>query len=133
MIHKASEFEWSGIPLDRYKDEPGTWQSVTRQVLSPDLEGSFEVRYFEIAPGGYSTYERHEHEHCVIALRGSGEVVLGSSVHEVNERDVIRVESMMPHQFRNPGSEPFGFLCIVDRERDRPEPLRIPEAFQTSK
>jgi len=24
------------------------------------------------------------------------------------------------HQLRNPADEPFGFLCIVDHERDRP-------------
>ena len=28
-----------------------------------------------------------------------------------------------PHQFRNPedATEPFGFLCIVNAERDRPQ------------
>jgi ribulose-bisphosphate carboxylase large chain len=32
----------------------------------------FHVRYFEIAPGGYSTLEKHEHEHVVIPIRGRG-------------------------------------------------------------
>jgi quercetin dioxygenase-like cupin family protein len=28
-----------------------------------------------------------------------------------------------PHQLINAGNEPFGFLCLVSRERDRPQPL----------
>jgi hypothetical protein len=28
------------------------------------------------------------------------------------------------HQFRATGAEPLGFLCVVERERDRPVPVR---------
>jgi hypothetical protein len=28
------------------------------------------------------------------------------------------------HQFRATAAEPLGFLCVVDRERDRPVPVR---------
>jgi hypothetical protein len=27
------------------------------------------------------------------------------------------------HQFRATGDEPLGFLCVVERERDRPVPV----------
>jgi len=35
---------------------------------------------------------------------------------------VVYVDTLEPHQLRNSGAEPFGFYCIVDRERDRPQP-----------
>jgi len=35
----------------------------------------------------------------------------------------VRVAPGDPHQFRNTGTEPLGFLCVVDAERDRPTPL----------
>ena len=34
--------------------------------------------------------------------------------------DVVFVPSWGWHQFRNVGDEPFGFLCAVTAERDRP-------------
>jgi quercetin dioxygenase-like cupin family protein len=103
-----------------YKDEPGTWVSVTRRVLNPDAEATFEARYFELAPEGYTSFEKHGHEHFVVVLRGSGRVRLGDEWTEIAEGDTVRVSSMMPHQFINPSQEPFGILCVVDRDRDRP-------------
>ena len=39
--------------------------------------------------------------------------------------DVVYVSPDEVHQFRNPSpTEPFGFLCIVDAERDAPIPCR---------
>ncbi|MBX3118421.1 MAG: cupin domain-containing protein [Fimbriimonadaceae bacterium] len=106
--------------MQTYKDEPGTWVGVTRRNLSEAADAQFEVRYFEIAPDGYTSFEKHEHEHCVIVLRGIGEVRLGDNWTQVTEQDVVRVSGGEPHQFRNRNREPFGILCIVNRERDRP-------------
>ena len=80
----------------------------------------FDVRYFEIAPGGFSSLESHVHEHAVIVLRGSGEVQLGEAVHALGFGDAVYVAPDEVHQFRNPTSGPFGFLCIVDSQRDKP-------------
>lgn len=120
MIYFGKNFEWPGIELQTYKDEPGTWVGVTRRTISQGAEGKFEVRYFEIAPGGYSSFEMHEHEHCVIVMRGTGKVRLGEDWSEISEQDVVRVSGNTPHQFRNDSQEPFGILCIVDKDRDRP-------------
>jgi quercetin dioxygenase-like cupin family protein len=81
---------------------------------------NFQVRYFEIAPAGFTTLEHHRHEHAVVVLRGRGEVRLGDAWHEVGFGDVVYVAPDEVHQLRNPGAEPFGFLCMVDAERDRP-------------
>jgi quercetin dioxygenase-like cupin family protein len=48
-------------------------------------------------------------------------VQLGETVHELAAGDLVYVAPDEPHQFRNPSAtEPLGFLCIVDAQRDRP-------------
>jgi oxalate decarboxylase/phosphoglucose isomerase-like protein (cupin superfamily) len=48
-------------------------------------------------------------------------------VFDVGSFDHVYVPSNAPHQFVNSGDEPFGFLCIVDTERDRPRALTTQE------
>ena len=57
---------------------------------------------------------------AVVVLRGCGQVQLGDTVHDLAFGDTVYVAPNEVHQFRNPSEEPFGFLCIVDAERDRP-------------
>lgn len=130
-VIRNTGFTWTGVPLEEYKDTTDTWRGITRTELSGKRGESqnFHVRYFEIAPGGYSTLEKHEHEHVVIPMRGRGEVQFGCYVYRIGFGDVVYVAPNDPHQFRNPvadvdaeaTAEPFGFLCIVNAERDRPE------------
>jgi ribulose-bisphosphate carboxylase large chain len=115
---------WEGVPLEDYKATTELWRGITRRELigKRGESSGFHVRYFEIEPGGYSTLERHRHEHAVVPLRGHGEVQFGCYVYRVRVGDVVYVAPDDPHQFRNPAdaAEPFGFLCVVDAERDRP-------------
>ena len=77
--------------------------------------------YFEMAPGGYSTLERHEHVHAVLILRGRGHCLVGSEVRAVAPNDLVYIPSMTWHQFRATQGEPLGFLCMVNAERDKPQ------------
>jgi quercetin dioxygenase-like cupin family protein len=119
-------FRWHGVPSAEYKDAAEHWCGVNRMSLvgeSGETTG-FHLRYFEIAPGGFSSLEQHVHEHVVIVLRGQGQVRLGDTTQDLHFGDTVYVASNEPHQFRNPSpSEPFGFLCIVDAQRDRPKLL----------
>jgi quercetin dioxygenase-like cupin family protein len=56
-------------------------------------------------------------------MRGSGEVMLGDSWEPVSYGDIVYVAPNESHQFRASGDEPFGFLCIVSAQRDKPTPL----------
>lgn len=119
-------FRWAGVELHRYKDEGSApFRDITRQTLFNAGDMAGELRYFEIAPGGYSTLERHEHVHAVMILRGEGRCLVGAEVRSVAPFDLVSVPPMSWHQFRA-GSEPLGFLCLVDRNRDRPR-LPSPE------
>ncbi len=132
-------FRWEGVPVQEYKQTAAHWCGVTRVPLVGGRGEStpFHLRYFEIAPGGFSSFEQHAHEHAVVILRGQGEVQLGEVVHPLGQGDVVYVAPHEPHQFRNPSAtEPLGFLCVVDAERDQPVPLapagRKPAQFSTS-
>lgn len=126
------DFSWEGVEARRYKDREGGWLGVVRQVLVGESgEGTpFHVRYFEVAPRGYSSLEKHAHHHVVICLRGRGKAVVGTEVYEMKPFDAVFVGAWTPHQFLAEGEEPFGFLCVVAAERDRPQPLS-PEEIET--
>lgn len=106
-----------------YKEDGGThFKSITRQTLfEGDGNLAVELRYFEVAPGGHSTLERHEHQHLVTIARGCGQVLVGDQVYDVNHLDVVHVPPMTWHQFRANRDQPLGFLCVVSCERDKPE------------
>lgn len=122
-------FGWDGVEPTAYKDGQGdgagrTWRDTARHVIKGKEEGgAFHVRYFEVAPGGFTSLERHEHIHSVIAIRGRGYAIVGADVHMMLQFDHVYVPPMTPHQFVNDGEEPFGFLCVVDAERDRPQAI----------
>lgn len=120
MISNWKEGRWEGIEQKVYKDNPGNWQFVTRSNLMPASQAAFEMRCFEIEREGYTSFEKHEHEHCVVVLSGVGTVRLGDEVHEIGPNDAVHVPPMTPHQFRNRSDEPLRILCVVDRDRDRP-------------
>lgn len=115
---------WSGVPVREYKAEGEHFRAISRRTLLGDREDeqalSTQLRYFEIQPGGYSSLERHEHPHTVMVLRGCGHVILGKAAREISAFDCVYVAPQELHQFHATGDEPLGFLCIVDRERDRP-------------
>jgi quercetin dioxygenase-like cupin family protein len=117
-----AEFTWEGVPQERYKSAEGGWAAIARNVLvgARGESALFDLRYFEIAPGGYSSLEKHNHEHVVICVRGRGRVLLDGQVREMNFLDTVYIAPGDPHQLRNPFSEPFGFFCIVNHDRDRP-------------
>lgn len=118
---QTSPFRWEGVDVHPYKETGTHFRSITRQTLfEGDSAMPIEMRYFEMQPGGYSTLERHEHQHLVMVLRGNGTVLVGDEVYSVGLHDVVHVPPMTWHQFQASGSEPFGILCNVMSERDKP-------------
>ena len=115
-------FRWEGVELRPYKDD-GTapFKAISRQELFAHPALGCQLRYFEMAAGGYSTLERHEHVHAVMILRGRGQCLLGEQVREVKPFDLVTIPAWTWHQFRATAGEPLGFLCMVNAERDRPE------------
>lgn len=116
-------FGWSHVPIADYKPLDDSWRRVTRRVFVGETGESpqFHLRYFEIARSGYTTLEEHDHEHVIAVIRGRGQVLIGDETRQIGFGDIVYISPRDPHQFRNDASdEPFGFLCVVNAERDRP-------------
>jgi ribulose-bisphosphate carboxylase large chain len=114
---------WGGVSSERYKQQDGGWSSIARNVLigNSGESAKFHLRYFEIAPKGFSSREKHRHEHVVICIRGKGGVLIGDRSHTIKHLDTVYLAPNTIHQFSNPYDEPFGFFCIVNAKRDKPK------------
>jgi ribulose-bisphosphate carboxylase large chain len=119
------DFHWEGRAVTAYKTNGAL---PFREVARTELIGqageqtAFDVRYFEIGPGGHSSLEKHLHTHVVIGARGQGTLCAGGQTIPLKPFDVAYIPPLEVHQLRNETSEPFGFFCIVDHDRDRPQP-----------
>ena len=120
-VRHFADFRWENTDLLAYKDEGSApFKAITRQTLFHEPELACELRYFEVAPGGYSTLERHEHRHAVLILRGRGECLIGDTVYPIDTNDLVSVPPWTFHQVRANADAPLGFLCMVNVARDRP-------------
>ncbi len=123
MVRKFHAYRWDEVPVLVYKEEADTtFRDVSRQVL---FEGTEDIpcqwRYFEVAAGGCSSLERHEHTHHVMIFRGAGTCLVGTEVTPIERGDLVTIESGEWHQFRANRGEALGFLCLVNVRRDRPQ------------
>ncbi|HVJ48790.1 cupin domain-containing protein [Desulfitobacterium sp.] len=121
LIRHLGNYDWENTLVLNYKEEGTHFKSITRRVLCEGLaDVPCQLRYFEIAPEGYSTLEHHQHAHLVMIFRGEGEVLLGDKIYPVQEKDVVTIPAQTWHQFRATKGTTFGFLCLVNIDRDRP-------------
>ena len=134
VFNRSSDgsWNWERIPQEMYKQDGGSFKGCSRYELLGKRGESpvFHVRYFEVEAGGWTTLEHHRHEHAVIGIRGSGVVQLGPHVYPVSVGDVAYTAPGDTHQLRNNTSEPFGFICVVAADRDRPVEVD-PQEFLT--
>ena len=123
LIRKhTGNFHWEAVNVLAYKqDGTAPFRDVTRQVLFDSADPPAQLRYFEVAPGGWTTLERHEHVHAVMVIRGRGQCLVGDKAYDIGTHDLVSVPPMTWHQFRSAADEPLGFLCLVAAERDRPQ------------
>jgi mannose-6-phosphate isomerase-like protein (cupin superfamily) len=116
------DFHWDGVEVLKYKQEGSApFKDVTRQVLFGDAAFPAQLRYFEVAPGGWTTLERHEHVHAVMVIRGAGRCIIGDKSYDLKLHDLVNVPPLTWHQFHAAPEKPLGFLCMVPTERDRPQ------------
>ncbi len=125
IFRYLDNFKWRGVRTERYKEQDGGWSAISRNILigNNGETAQFHLRYFELEPNGYSSLEKHRHEHVVICIRGTGNVVIGKKIYELGYLDTVYIAPNTSHQLTNPTEEPFGFFCIVNAERDKPQPV----------
>ena len=116
-------FTWQGRAAEAYKKHSrASFLGITRTELigKQGEQLNFELRYFEIEAGGYTSLEKHLHTHVIIIARGQGQVQMADQSCQVKTNDVLYIEPLCVHQLSNPHPSIFGFYCIVDKQRDRP-------------
>jgi ribulose-bisphosphate carboxylase large chain len=130
VLRFSPDFSWDGRSTQVYKASDSAGEPHFAGVKRVELIGKFgeradfNLRYFEIEPGGFTSLEKHLHTHVVIAARGRGTIQVNGSELDLAPNDIAYIAPLEPHQIRNSSSAAFGFYCIVDHERDRPMVLR---------
>ena len=123
-IIKSNGFHWDGVEKKDYKTDTTNFKDISRYSLlgegEHDHELNMQTRYFEIQPDGYSSLEYHRHPHSVVIIRGSGSVIINDTVNPINTFDVVYISPETVHQFHADNGEELGFICVVDRYRDKP-------------
>lgn len=94
--------------------------TMSMMIGREDGAPNFSMRQFHIAPGGHSPRHRHDYEHEVLILDGSGTVYLDGADRPIRSGDVIFVPADEEHQFIASTDEAEGglrFICLVPVER----------------
>ena len=92
-----------------------------------DKAPNFAMREFEVAPGGHTPKHFHDYEHEVYVLAGRGTIIDGDHERPLNTGDVVFVAPNDVHQFRNTGSEPMRFLCLIPNSATSRSVTVVPE------
>jgi quercetin dioxygenase-like cupin family protein len=82
-------------------------------ITKEDGAPNFAMREFELAPGGHTPHHAHGWEHEVYVLAGQGIVAGEGGEFALEPGTVVLVPPDEKHQFKNAGSGPFRFLCVV--------------------
>ena len=100
-------------------DLEGASNVKMRMLIGPDHNARvFHMRHFEIAPGGHTPHHTHDYEHEVVVLAGTGIAVSAQGERPLKPRDIVWVPPNEKHQFRNTGSVPLEFVCLIPAPQD---------------
>ncbi|MBF0458115.1 MAG: cupin domain-containing protein [Nitrospirae bacterium] len=125
-IHLAfgGDYHWDGVKPVVYKTGGEfDFKGITRHELigKTGVQTDYDLRYFQIEHGGFSSLEKHVHVHVIICVRGTGTLICDGRSFTLRPFDIACVPPLHVHQLRNEGAEgPFGFFCIVNHLRDKP-------------
>ena len=105
------------IPYQKVKEEQaeqGAHEVTVRWLITED-DGAenFAMRYFTVAPQGFTPYHSHDWEHEVFILDGQGVIRIGDQTKELVKGIVIFIPPNVKHQFTNPSTNPLRFLCMI--------------------
>jgi ribulose-bisphosphate carboxylase large chain len=94
-------FNWEHRqPIDYKADQSLPFRGVRRVELMGQQgeQTAFDLRYFEIEPGGFTSLEKHQHTHVVIGVRGEGIVQCEEHRQILNEMDIAYIAPGESHQ-----------------------------------
>jgi len=92
-------------------DDRLRWRAQFPLMGEPGTESLGSV-YFEIEPGDALASHTDSQDEVVVLLSGSGEGTVGDETGQVNTGGMVFIPAMVPHGFRNTGSETIRALGI---------------------
>lgn len=107
-INNNEEIFFEPISMDGVKD-------VKMKILiGPNDESeNIIMRHFIVAPGGNTPFHQHNYEH-IVKIESQGVAVdENENEYEVQKGQSIFIKPNEKHQFKNPFSEDFEFICII--------------------
>ncbi len=109
-IRNAETVEAKQVEMDQA-------EGVTmRMLIGPaDDAPTFNMRLFEVAPGGYTPRHTHDWEHEVYVLSGVGIVLDDEEDRPILTGDFVYIPPNEDHQFHNTGGKNLKFLCLVPK------------------
>ncbi len=107
-IEKTSNITKSPVEIEGAKDVDIRWL-----ISKADGAKNFEMRMFELRPGGCTPLHTHPHEHEVFVVEGKGVFVYERKQYPFNTDFVIFVPGGKQHCFKNTGDSVLRFLCII--------------------
>ncbi len=76
----------------------------------------FSMRMFEVHEGGNTPFHRHDFEHEIYVVEGSGRLIAGDEEFPMKAGTVVYIPPMEQHQIINMGVSSLKFLCLVPRD-----------------
>ena len=107
--------------------------SVKWLINDTDGAPNFAMRQFVVEPEGHTPKHSHPYEHEVYVLSGNGIVLEGDHEHPIVAGDFVYVGPDEIHQFRNTGTGPLAFLCMVPHIPEGTPVKTLPECEQTGR
>ena len=127
-VDRSTQIESQSVVMDG-----ASGCSVRWLINETDGAPNFAMRQFVVEPEGHTPRHSHPYEHEVYVLSGDGVVLEGDREHPIAAGDFIYVRPDEIHQFRNTGTAPLTFLCMVPHIPEGTPVNTLPECEQTQK
>ena len=125
-VNRSEQIESQEVSMEGATGCSGRWL-----INQTDGAPNFAMRQFVVDPAGHTPKHSHPYEHEVYVLAGNGVVLEGNEEHPIAAGDFVYVGPDEVHQFRNTGSAPLTFLCMVPHIPDGTPVNTLPECEQT--
>jgi quercetin dioxygenase-like cupin family protein len=101
------------IPARNVTTEGAEHVTIKWLISKSDGAPRFQMRLFEVAPGGKTPYHRHDWEHEVYIVEGGGKIMLEGEEKPFAKGHFLFVPPAIDHSFVNTGKESLAFLCMI--------------------
>jgi len=94
--------------------EEGALKTKIRWLITKKMGAkNFFMRLFEVEPGGYTPYHKHNWEHEIFILDGNGAVKKEDGEVELKKGFAIYIPENEYHQLKNNGNSILKFICLI--------------------